>query len=301
VLFGFSAAIGGLLWLGVAFIRSGRKIAPSALLTASLVALVAGVVGLGNETEIGQGDPVPKVAARAAAATPTAANGGVGASAQSPAPAPGPTATIFQGLADIAKVLVDTSPAIGEEIAEVLEAENAETGSETSTTLVPPAPRVTPRVEPTPAIALEVVTDDASALALGITDFPSGWQAESEGRPHEEGYQTRMLKIGNIGAFTGRPEEFVVSWARVFPDVLSAREEFVAIRDDNQGKFPLGQPDIGIISFSYTGNAQFEVTFVLANVLARVTTYTQLGGSLRETETWARAMESKIDAAARPQ
>jgi len=153
--------------------------------------------------------------------------------------------------------------------------------------VVAPIPIPTTKVAPTPS----AFNGDGSTLVLLPADFTPGWQLITQ-EPQDEGYQSVMVKIS-----VAMVAETVNTWVRVFPDSLSAQTTLRDMRDERGKQVSLGESDIGSVAFSDSGDMQFKIFFVSGNVLALVHTFSGFGGSLRESEKWARVLEAKIDAA----
>jgi len=136
-----------------------------------------------------------------------------------------------------------------------------------------------------------LITNPQTELTFTIDDFPLGWQMESQGEA-DGGYQVRAIKLGTIITL---PEDVVASWVKVFPSRGAASASYIEQRQQKAQRFRLDDPNIADESFIYEGNATDEVYFRTRNVLARVTMFTQYGGSLSEVTQWAQNLEAKID------
>ena len=139
-------------------------------------------------------------------------------------------------------------------------------------------------------ISKQLIINDPEELIFTIGDFPAGWQIQSKGAS-EEGYQVDAIKLAS-----GIPliETIVAAWVRVFPSVEAASNEYDQQRQKKAGTFRLDDPEIGDESFTYEGNLTDEVYFRTRNVLAKVTMFTEYGGSLKNVKQWAEKLEAKI-------
>ena len=132
-----------------------------------------------------------------------------------------------------------------------------------------------------------LISNPASELNFTINNFPSGWQMTEQGESGD-GYEITAVKL-----FTAFVEKLVKSWVRVFPSVEAADAEF-NLQRGSFSNFRLESPNISDDSYMYEGNATDEVYFRVENVIARVTMFTQYGGSLNNVEDWAEKLESRI-------
>lgn len=157
------------------------------------------------------------------------------------------------------------------------------TSSSTSSSTIPqPSQNETP----TPRQP-RLISNPASELNFTINDFPVGWQMAEQGESGN-GYEITAVKL-----FTTFVEKLVKSWVRVFPSVRAADVEF-SLQRGTLNNFRLESPNVGDDSYMYEGNATDEVLFRVDNVIARVTMFTQYGGSLKDVEKWAEKLESRI-------
>lgn len=160
-----------------------------------------------------------------------------------------------------------------------------------------PSPESPATVSPVPNLrgsapqSEAVILNDPSELVFSIQDFPSGWQVADQGAK-DEGYEIRAVKLGST---LGTLEKVVVSWVRVYSDREAATEGYLESKGGFVGQFRLDDPSIGDESFSYEGNATFEVVFRTQNVLAETSMFSAYGGSNGEVKQWAEDLKTKID------
>ena len=95
-----------------------------------------------------------------------------------------------------------------------------------------------------------------------------------------------------MGGVVTLSESIIDSWVGVFADIEGAQAAYL---EQRHAKAQLCEPGIGEESFAYVGDHEFEVHYREANVLARVTMYSEYGGSLEDAQEWAERLEAAMD------
>ena len=136
-----------------------------------------------------------------------------------------------------------------------------------------------------------LINNDPAGLNFSALNIPTGWRVHEKAY-EDGGYRVRVVKLGEV---IRHPESIVDSWVGVFANIEGAQAAYVEQRHAKAERFALSDPGIGQESFAYAGDGQIEVHYREANVLARVTMYSEYGASLEDAEEWAQKLEAKMD------
>ena len=133
-------------------------------------------------------------------------------------------------------------------------------------------------------------TTDVSGLALSVEDFPLGWSQQGESTEGDGYFKRLFLNIEN-GVYD---PDIVICEVKAFPNVPVAKEGFSDARSEMSKKYSMSELDIGEESYVYSDMACYVCCLRIGNVIGRITTCPEYGGSLENTEHWAKVLESKI-------
>ncbi len=140
----------------------------------------------------------------------------------------------------------------------------------------------------------QLITKDASELALALDDFPVGWklvgeEVTSEGT--QEGYFSRTFVSQELGM-----TQPLVCRVKVFSSINHAEEEYSSILAEVTKRYSFEKTNIGDDSFAYeeTGFG-FRCVFIKRNVIGIIDMSTFLyGGSLDDVKKYADLLGKRI-------
>ncbi|MCH7585326.1 MAG: hypothetical protein IH941_09210 [Acidobacteria bacterium] len=136
-----------------------------------------------------------------------------------------------------------------------------------------------------------LVVNDASELALQVTDLPAGWQVQWQGPSADGFFSIHFVKMGD----TSTPREVVIIDIKVQSSLFEAEAEFARYREESAEPISVAGLGLGDEYFFSAGGGQYKVHFVRRNVLARATMLAVNGGSQEKVERWAQKLDEKID------
>jgi len=140
----------------------------------------------------------------------------------------------------------------------------------------------------------EIITKDASELALALEDFPAGWKLLGEGIKQEgsfAGYFSRTFVKQEL--LLAEP---LICYVKVFSSVNEAEMEYSSLLSEVMAEFSIDETDFSDEGFAYEDVGWgYRCVFRELNVIGVIDMSTfEYGGSLYNVKKYAEQLAIKI-------